>query len=80
MKEQHSTIAQDAATDRMKRAYERLQSAWRAIHARRAANCKRQLDEAAIIELDAAEDEWLEARSAALPANQGERAINSMQP
>ena len=65
VKEPHPAIALDAAVDRMKLAFERLQVAWEAIRARRSANGKMQIDEATMIELDAAEEEWLTARSTA---------------
>ena len=48
-------IAQDAVANRVYQAFERLQIAWYAANAR-------QVDEAAIRELNAAEEEWLAAR------------------
>jgi hypothetical protein len=62
---QHHHIGQDAAVDRVNRAYERLQNAWRTVQARRAANGITQFDAAVMNELDAAEAEWLTARAEA---------------
>lgn len=65
MKGQHHHIPQDAAVNRVDRAFERLQMAWRNLRAQRSANGTRQFDAATMIELDAAEEEWLAARAAA---------------
>lgn len=62
---QHHHIGQDTAMDRVAQAFERLQIAWRAVQARRAANGSAQFDAAVMNELDAAEAEWLAARAEA---------------
>ena len=56
---------QDAAANRVYQAFERLQLAWYTVNnARRSVNGTVQYDNAAIVELEAAEEEWLAARSA----------------
>ena len=66
MQEQHHHIPQDAVVNRVDQAFARLQMAWRNLRAQRAANATRQFDAASMIELDAAEEEWLAARAAAV--------------
>ena len=61
-KNQYYQMAQDVAANRVHQAFERLQIAWYTVNARNSANGASQLDEAAIKELDAAEEEWLAAR------------------
>lgn len=56
--------AQDAIANRVYQAFERLQLAWYTANARHPANETPQLDEAASVELKAAEEEWLAARAA----------------
>jgi cell fate (sporulation/competence/biofilm development) regulator YlbF (YheA/YmcA/DUF963 family) len=65
MKKQYQQTAQDAAAHRVYQAFERLQIAWYTINAQRSANGVSQFDQAAMSELEAAEQEWLAARSAA---------------
>ena len=67
IKEQHQQIAQDYAANRVYQAFERLQIAWYSVNARRPANGPAQFDEAAISELEAAEEEWLAAIMGARP-------------
>jgi hypothetical protein len=55
-------IAHDAVANRVYQAFERLQLAWYAVNARNAANGAPQVDEAAMRELNAAEEEWLAVR------------------
>ena len=59
---QYHYIAQDAVANRVYQAFERLQIAWYAVNARKAAHGAPQVDEAAIRELNAAEEEWLAVR------------------
>ena len=66
MKKQYHFGAQDAVANRVYQAFERLQMAWYSVNARRPVNA--QLDEAAVTELKAAEEEWLEARAAVCAA------------
>jgi primosomal protein N'' len=65
IKAQHHHIAQDTTVNRVNQAFERLQNAWDAVRAQRSADGTTQFDEAALNELDAAEEEWLTARAAA---------------
>jgi DNA-directed RNA polymerase specialized sigma24 family protein len=60
---QHHHIGQDTALDRVDQAFERLQSAWRTVLARRVANGITQFDAADMNELDTAEAEWLAVRA-----------------
>lgn len=62
IKKQYHQVAQDAAANRVYQAFERLQFAWYTVNTRRPANGTPQLDEAAIIEIKAAEEEWHAAR------------------
>jgi len=62
IKKQYHHIAQDSAANRVYQAFERLQIAWYTVNARSPANGVPQLDEAAMTELNAAEEEWLAAR------------------
>ena len=62
MNKNYHHIAQDAVANRVYQAFERLQIAWYAVNARNCANGTLQVDEAAIRELNAAEEEWLAAR------------------
>ena len=66
---QHHHVGQDTAVDRVDQAFERLQSAWRTVLARRVANGITQFDAAVMNELDAAEAEWLAARTDASSSN-----------
>ena len=61
---QYRHFAQDAVANRVYQAFERLQFAWYTLSARRSDNNPSQFDEAAVIELKAAEEEWSAARSA----------------
>ena len=56
--------AQDAAANRVFQAFERLQIAWYTVNARRPVHGDSQLDESAVTELKAAEEEWFAARTA----------------
>lgn len=69
IKAQHHHTAQDTAVDRENRAFDRLEKAWEAVRAQRSVNVTTRLDEAALSELDAAEEEWLAARAAAAVHN-----------
>ena len=62
MNKNYHHIAQDAVANRVYQAFERLQIAWYAVNARSSANGAPQVDEAAIRELNAAEEEWLAVR------------------
>ena len=64
LKKQCGHIQQDVAANRVYQAFERLQIAWYTVNARRTAGGSPQFDEAALSELNAAEEEWLEARAA----------------
>ena len=67
MKRQHYISAQEATANRVYQAFERLQIAWYTVNAQRSMNGSSQFDqfdEAAIKELEAAEEEWLAARAA----------------
>jgi hypothetical protein len=59
---QYHYIAQDAVANRVYQAFERLQIAWYALNARSSVDGAPQGDEAAIRELNAAEEEWLTVR------------------
>ena len=59
MNKKRHHIAQDVIANRVYQAFERLQIAWYAVNARSSANGAPQVDEAAIRELNAAEEEWL---------------------
>jgi hypothetical protein len=65
IKAQHHEIVQDTAVDLVNKAFERLQIAWETVRAQRSINGITEFDEAALNELDAAEEEWLTARTAA---------------
>jgi len=62
MNKKYHHIAQDAVANRVYQAFERLQIAWYAVNARNAVNGAPQVDEAAMKELNAAEEEWLAVR------------------
>ena len=62
MNKKYHHIAQDAVANRVYQAFERLQLAWYAVNARNAGNGAPQVDEAAMRELNAAEEEWLAVR------------------
>ena len=65
VKKKSSFGAQDAAANRVYQAFERLQLAWYTVNnARHSVNGTVQYDNAAIVELEAAEEEWLAVRSA----------------
>lgn len=63
LKQQHRHSANDAAANRVYQAYERLQIAWYTVNAHRPADGAAQFDQAALNELEAAEEEWLAARA-----------------
>jgi hypothetical protein len=67
MNKRYHHIAQDAVANRVYQAFERLQLAWYAVNARNSANANGvpQVDEAAIREVNAAEEEWLAVRDSA---------------
>ena len=69
LKKQYNQIAENSAANRVYQAFERLQIAWYTVNALRPANGSPQFDEAAIIELEDAEREWLAARAACDPLN-----------
>jgi hypothetical protein len=60
--EKQHLVAQDSEADRVEKAFERLQTAWRAVRARITPSGTVQADEAIMKELDSAEQEWLAAR------------------
>jgi len=64
MNKNYHHIAQDAVANRVYQAFERLQLAWYAVNARNTntANGAPQIDEVAMRELNAAEEEWLAVR------------------
>ena len=62
MNKHYHYITQDAVANRGYQAFEELQIAWYAVNARKAAHGAPQVDEAAIRELNAAEEEWLAVR------------------
>ena len=64
-KAQHHHFVQDTALDLVNQAFERLQIAWEAVRAQRSINGTTEFDEAALNELNVAEEEWLTARAAA---------------
>ena len=59
MNKKYHHIGQDAVANRVYQAFERLQIAWYALNARSSVDGAPQGDEAAIRELNAAEEEWL---------------------
>ena len=60
---QYHHITQDVVANRVYQAFERLQIAWYAVNARNSTNNGApQVDEAALRELNAAEEEWLAVR------------------
>ena len=62
MNNKYHHIAQDAFANRVYQAFERLQIAWYTVNATNSANGALQVDEDAIRELNAAEEEWLAVR------------------
>ena len=62
LKKQFVTDTQDDAANRAYQAFDRLQLAWYTVNARRPAGDASHFDEAAVKELNAAEEEWLAAR------------------
>lgn len=68
LKKHYGHKEMDAAANRAYQAFERLQIAWYTVNIRRPANGASQFDEAAINELNAAEEEWLIAREQLPPA------------
>jgi len=61
--EKPGPAAQGIEVDRVEEAFEKLQTAWRAVRARISPNEKSQLDEETLKELDTAEQEWLAVRA-----------------
>ena len=60
--ENHSPMAHDIEVERVEEAFEKLQTAWRAVRARISTKGTLQLDEETLKELDTAEEEWLAVR------------------
>jgi hypothetical protein len=62
VKKQYHQVGRDDAANRVYQAFERLQFAWYIVNTRRPANGEPRHDDAAILELNAAEEEWLAVR------------------
>ena len=63
----------DDALERADRAFARLQAAWEAVHPRILSSENAQITTESILELDAAEEEWLAAREALASHNPTKR-------